>query len=316
MICGDAQALDVAAQLHVLTAARFQAELAQRAQHRRCCGDGLDQLLIGPTSSRHDAQHSRGTEHTFVSDSGTGTAATVALVADDRLYFRQLLSGRDFAREDNVAAQMVNFAYLIGDREKGEVVVVDPAYAVRELVELAEADGMRVTGALATHHHPDHVGGAMMGFTLEGVAELLGMGRGPIHVHRDEEQFVRQVTGASASDLVVHDGGDVVDVGDIRIELLHTPGHTPGSQCFLVGHRLVSGDTLFLEGCGRTDFPGSDSGQMYDSLQRLASLPADVVVFPGHRYSLASSATLDAIKEMNYVYKPSTKEQWLSMFGS
>jgi glyoxylase-like metal-dependent hydrolase (beta-lactamase superfamily II) len=236
-------------------------------------------------------------------------------VPDDRLYFRQLLSGRDFAAHDDMAVQMVNFAYLIGDRETGEAVIVDPAYAVGELVDLAGADGMRIVGALATHHHPDHVGGTMMGFTLEGVGELLGRGGGPVHVHRDEAEYVQRVTGAEASDLVLHDSGDVVEVGAVRIELLHTPGHTPGSQCFLVDGRLVAGDTLFLEGCGRTDFPGSDPGQMYDSLQRLASLPADVVVYPGHRYSLASSATLEAIKEMNYVYRPSTREQWLAQFA-
>src|SRR5206468_4013638 len=217
-------------------------------------------------------------------------------------------------REDTMAAQMVNFAYLIGDRERGEAVIVDPAYAVTELMQLAEADGMRITGALATHHHPDHVGGTMMGVTLEGVAQLLGMGGGPVHVHRAEQEYVRRVTGASARDLVVHDSGDVVEVGDVRIELLHTPGHTPGSQCFLVDGRLVSGDTLFLEGCGRTDFPGRDPAQMYDSLQPLASLPGDVVVYPGHRYSVPSSATMDAIHEMNFVYRPATKEQWLSMF--
>ena len=234
---------------------------------------------------------------------------------DDRLYFRQLLSGRDFAVGDQMATQMVNFAYLIGDRQTGEVVIVDPAYAVKDLIEVAEADGMRVTGALATHHHPDHVGGSMMGFSLEGVAELLGRGGGPVHVHRDEAEYVQKVTGAASTDLVIHDSGDVVEVGAIRIELLHTPGHTPGSQCFLVDGRLVSGDTLFLEGCGRTDFPGSDPAQMYDSLQRLAALPGDTVVYPGHRYSLASSGTVDAIREMNYVYKPAGRAEWLAAFG-
>jgi len=234
---------------------------------------------------------------------------------DEGLYFRQLLSGRDFAVGDGAATQMVNFVYLIGDRATGEAVVVDPAYAVRELVEIAGADGMRITGALATHHHPDHVGGSMMGVTLEGVAELLGLGLGPVHVQRDEAPFVQRVTGAEASDLVSHDSGDVVEVGSVTIELLHTPGHTPGSQCFLVDGLLVSGDTLFLEGCGRTDFPGSDPAAMYDSLQRLAALPAATVVFPGHRYSMPSFGSLEAIKESNYVYRPGTKEQWLAMFG-
>lgn len=233
----------------------------------------------------------------------------------DRLYFRQLLSGRDFAIEDPLAGQMVNFVYLIGDRATGEALVVDPAYGVRELVGLVEADGMRLVGALVTHHHPDHVGGSMMGYQIQGLSELLAVAPVPVHVHRDEAGSVRRVTGVEPSDLVSHDSGDTVTVGDIGIQLLHTPGHTPGSQCFLVDGLLVSGDTLFLDGCGRTDLPGADPEAMYDSLQRLASLPDDVAVFPGHRYSPASVGTMAAIKELNYVYKPTTREQWLMMFA-
>jgi glyoxylase-like metal-dependent hydrolase (beta-lactamase superfamily II) len=131
-------------------------------------------------------------------------------MSPDRLYFRQLLSGRDFAVGDQMATQMVNFAYVIGDREAGQALIVDPAYAVGELLELVENDGLRVVGALATHHHPDHVGGSMMGWSIEGVGELVGRGSGPVHVHREEANSVQQVTGVSASDLVLHDSGDVV----------------------------------------------------------------------------------------------------------
>ena len=102
------------------------------------------------------------------------------------LYFRQLLAGRDFARTDAIARQMVNFVYLVGDRETGEAVVIDPAYRVDELLEIADADGMRLTGVLATHYHPDHVGGSMMGHTIGGVRELLELQPVPIHVQRDE----------------------------------------------------------------------------------------------------------------------------------
>jgi glyoxylase-like metal-dependent hydrolase (beta-lactamase superfamily II) len=126
---------------------------------------------------------------------------------------------------------------------------------------------------------------------------------------------VLRTSGLGEGDLAVHEGGDVVEVGAMRVTLVHTPGHTPGSQCFHVDGRLVSGDTLFLDGCGRTDFPGSDPAAMYDSLQMLASMPASTVVFPGHRYSVPSSATIDAIKEANYVYRPKSKEQWLTMFA-
>jgi len=232
-----------------------------------------------------------------------------------RLYFRQLLSGRDFATADPFAVQMVNFVYLIGDRESQEAFVVDPAYAVDDLVAIAGADGMRIAGALVTHHHPDHVGGSFGGHVVAGVRELLGTSPVPVHVNDNEAEWVRRTAGISASDLVPHGSGDTVKVGAISIQLLHTPGHTPGSQCFLVDGRLVAGDTLFLEGCGRTDLPGADAGAMYDSLQHLATLPNDTVVFPGHRYSVASIGTMEAIKQDNYVFKPSSREQWLAMFG-
>jgi glyoxylase-like metal-dependent hydrolase (beta-lactamase superfamily II) len=233
----------------------------------------------------------------------------------DRLYFRQLLSGRDFAVGDPFATQMVNFVYLIGDRDTGEAVVIDPAYAIDDLLAVVAADGMRLVGALASHHHPDHVGGSFMTQGVEGVRELLGAVSVPVHVHRDEADAVAKTTGVSSSHLVIHDSGDTVEVGSIPVQMLHTPGHTPGSQCFMIDRLLVSGATLFLEGCGRTDLPGSDPDAMYDSLQRLATLPDDTVVMPGHRYSTASVGTLGAIKEINYVYKPTSREQWLAAFG-
>jgi glyoxylase-like metal-dependent hydrolase (beta-lactamase superfamily II) len=234
----------------------------------------------------------------------------------DRMYFRQLLSGRDFAVGDPVASQMVNFVYAIGDQSSGECVLVDPAYAVDDLVDAVEADGMRVAGVLATHYHPDHVGGSMMGLTIEGVTRLLERVSCPVHVQRAEVPWVARTTGMAEGELIAHDAGDVVTVGGLDIELVHTPGHTPGSQCFLVAGRLVSGDTLFLDGCGRTDLPGADPAAMYDSLQRLARLPDDVIVYPGHRYSMPSSAIVAAIREQNVVYRPTSQEQWLAMFAS
>ena len=221
---------------------------------------------------------------------------------NDRLYFRQLLSGRDFATTDQVATQMVNFVYAIGDRQTGECVLVDPAYDPAALVDTVEADGMTVTGVLATHYHPDHVGGSMMGFGIAGVADLLERVSCPIHVQRDEVPWVTRTTGLEESDLIAHHSADVVTVGDIEIQLVHTPGHTPGSQCFLVDGKLVSGDTLFLDGCGRTDLPGSDHAQMIESLKRLGKFDDDIVLYPGHRYSPASSATMGSVKQSNYVF--------------
>ncbi len=234
---------------------------------------------------------------------------------DDRLYFRQLLSGRDFAIDDPVAQQMVNFVYAVGDRATGECLLVDPAYAVDEVIAAVTADGMTVRGVLATHYHPDHVGGSMMGYAIEGIATLLERVDCPIHVQRDEVPWVKRTTGVGDDHLAIHDPGDVVRVGSIDVTLIHTPGHTPGSQCFQVCGRLVSGDTLFLDGCGRTDLPGSNSEDMYYSLQKLAGLPAETVVYPGHRYSPPPSATLESIRDNNYVFRPKSAAQWLQMFA-
>ncbi|MEZ5965916.1 MAG: MBL fold metallo-hydrolase [Planctomycetota bacterium] len=234
----------------------------------------------------------------------------------DRLYFKQLLAGRDFAQADPVARQMVNFVYLIGDRESRQVVLVDPAYAVGDLVDLAARDGMDITGVLATHYHPDHIGGDLFGHGVEGVRELLERCPVKIHAQRTEAPWIKRMTGCSDSDIALHDSGDVVAVGDVRIQLIHTPGHTPGSQCFLVENRLVAGDTLFLQGCGRTDLPGGDPSEMYLSLtQRLAKVPDDARLFPGHLYSEDASATLAQTRRTNFVFKPKTEEEWLATFG-
>ncbi|MCU1364370.1 MAG: hydrolase [Ilumatobacteraceae bacterium] len=236
-------------------------------------------------------------------------------MSEPQLYFRQLLSGRDFAQADPIARQMVNFVYAIGDRSTGEAVLVDPAYAVNDLVDVVEADDMRVTGVLATHYHADHVGGTMMGYSIEGVTTLLDRCQCAVHVQREEAPWVQRTTGIGVGDLVQHASGDVVSVGGIDIQLLHTPGHTPGSQCVLVEGRLVSGDTLFLEGCGRTDLPGSDPELMFDSLQMLAALPDDTGGDPGHRYAMPTRGTLSELRDDNYVFKPKTREAWMQWFG-
>ena len=234
---------------------------------------------------------------------------------DDRFYFRQLLSGHDFATGDQMARQMVNFVYLVGDRATGECVIIDPAHGVDELLDIVESDGMHLTGVLASHYHPDHVGGSMMNFRVEGVSRLLERCDVPIHVNENELPWVTRTTGVSEEHFEVHGSGDIVSVGALEITLLHTPGHTPGSQCFHVGGCLLSGDTLFLDGCGRTDLPGSNPDDMFDSLQKLNSLPNDTILFPGHRYSQAPYEEMGHVKQHNFVLKPATKEQWMMIFG-
>ena len=234
----------------------------------------------------------------------------------NRLYFKQLLSGRDFGNTDNLAKQMVNFVYLIGDKQTGEALIVDPAYDVTALLDILEEDDMQCKGVLATHYHPDHVGGSMMGYNIAGVKELLERVSVPIHAQKEEAEFITKVTGLESKDVVEHSSGDIVKVGEIEIELIHTPGHTPGSQCFLVENRLVAGDTLFLEGCGRTDLPGGDPAALYYSLHhRLSKVPDEATLFPGHLYSAEPMALMGQTRQQNHVFLPRTEEQWLTMFA-
>ncbi|MSY80282.1 MAG: MBL fold metallo-hydrolase, partial [Actinobacteria bacterium] len=177
-------------------------------------------------------------------------------------------------------------------------------------------DGMRLTGALITHYHADHCGGEIMGMQIEGAAQLLELTQIPVHIQAAEREWVLKASGLSAEDLVVHQPGDTVMVGELPIQLVHTPGHTPGSQCFYVNGCLISGDTLFLDGCGRTDLPGGDPEELYFSLtQRLSQVPADAYLFPGHNYSDRPMELMGENRERNMVFKPKSAEQWMMMFG-
>jgi glyoxylase-like metal-dependent hydrolase (beta-lactamase superfamily II) len=209
-------------------------------------------------------------------------------MSDAGVYLRQLELG-----------PMQNFVYLVGDGATRECVVVDPAWEIDTIVDTAAADGMTLVGALVTHTHQDHVGGSLeawgMPGRIPGVEELLGRVKAKVYVHKAEHEFLKGL----GSDLVQVDNHDTLRVGRLTLTFMHTPGHTPGSQCFLVEDRLISGDTLFIGSCGRTDLPGSDPSAMYDSLtRRLGALPDDTVLLPGHNYG-GESSTLGREKRGN-----------------
>ena len=210
---------------------------------------------------------------------------------------------------------MQNFVYVIGDPVARECVVVDPAWDIDEIVRTAAAADLRITGALVTHTHQDHVGGSLeswgMPGRIPGIEELLTRVPAKVYVHKNEREFLKGL----GSDLVKVDNHDTLQVGRLTVTFMHTPGHTPGSQCFLVDGRLVSGDTLFINSCGRTDLPGSDPAEMYYSLtQRLGALPDDTVLLPGHNYG-GEASTIGAQKRANPFMRFSSLGEFLQVMG-
>jgi hydroxyacylglutathione hydrolase len=235
----------------------------------------------------------------------------------ERFYLRQWLAGRDFARGDPVAVALRNFAYAIGDRETKEAVLVDPAYAPLELVDMVRAESMSVVGAVATHAHPDHVGGRLMGsYDVPGVAELVGATGADVHVQAAEVARLLEGTGVDDERVVAHHDRSHLTIGELDVTLVHTPGHTEGSQCLFVDDSLLSGDTLFVEGCGRTDLAGGDGDELYRSIhERLAAVGDDVVLYPGHAYADAPFAPLGEVRATNTVFLVRSLAQWRASFG-
>lgn len=209
---------------------------------------------------------------------------------------------------------MQNYVYLIGDPVTRQAAVVDPAWEVERIVQTAAADGYTLTRVLITHTHQDHTGGQLFGHFIPGVVELLNQVDIPVYVHKTETHILQNVP---ASSKVPTEGGQVLDLGgDVQITLLHTPGHTPGSQCFLVQNRLVSGDTLFIGACGRVDLPNSSPEDMYDSLtNKLMRLDEATVLYPGHNYARKPTSTIGEERQRNPYVQFASLHDFLRAMG-
>lgn len=232
-----------------------------------------------------------------------------------KLYFRQLRNGREFAQSHPVASDMANFIYLIGDADAGECLVVDPAWDPEGLIRVAAEDGMKVVGAICTHYHGDHLGGSFYGMHVEGLKELLDLVNGKAYCHEVEKPWIVKSTKVDESKLILVEDQSEIRIGDLAIKVHFTPGHTAGGICLEFAGHLVTADTLFLNGCGRTDLPGGNAGALYDSLYgKLAKLSADLKVFCGHAYS-GDSQSLEWILENNPIFRAPNRQSFIQMMG-
>ncbi len=188
---------------------------------------------------------------------------------------------------------LLNFTYLVADREGGEAVVIDPSYGVGTVLEAVDRRRVKVRYVLNTHSHADHIVG------------------NPDVVERTGAKVVAHSAVPFRPDVAVEDGATVT-AGGLRVEVLHTPGHTRDSVLYLFDGHVATGDTLFVGECGRTDLPGGDPSAMYDSLLgRVVRLDDALVVLPGHDYGITPTSTIGREKRENYTLQPRTREEFL-----
>jgi glyoxylase-like metal-dependent hydrolase (beta-lactamase superfamily II) len=185
---------------------------------------------------------------------------------------------------------MKNFVYLVGAAGRDEAFVIDPAWDVPAILSTLEADGRKLTGIFLTHHHHDHI---------NGVPDLLKVRDVPVYVQQAEVEFAEALKPFAGAIRSVGKG-ECVMVAGVDVECLHTPGHTPGAQCLHCRAGLFTGDTLFVNACGRCDFAGSDPLAMHDSLFNvLAKLHGSTKMYPGHDYGDVKVSSLERERKWN-----------------
>lgn len=203
------------------------------------------------------------------------------------MYFRQVQQHSD------------NFSYIVADEKTREAVVVDSSYNASEIARILKTEQFKLKYIVNTHGHSDHTAGN---------EELLSSFGGKVVAHK---------LSRINRDIIVDDG-DILAIGSVSIRIIYTPGHTPDGICLLVDEkRLLTGDTLFVGECGRTDMPGGNAKELYASFfKKLLKLDDEIEVYPGHDYGLKPTSTIGEEKRSNYVLQPRSLQEFLEFMGS
>ena len=208
------------------------------------------------------------------------------------MFFKQLKVG-----------PMHNFSYIIGDEQAKEAAVVDAGWEADKLIRIADEENLKITKLILTHSHYDHT---------QKADELASKTNAEVYFHEDEYNEIKRSIKNPSIKLIKIKNNQIIKIGEISIEVIHTPGHTPGGVCLLVENKLLTGDTLFVSAIGRTDLPGGDVIKLFESLQKLKKLDEDIEVYPGHDYGEIPSSTIGDEKKTNPYFKRETKEQFLN----
>lgn len=191
-----------------------------------------------------------------------------------------------------------NFSYVIGDEATRVAAIVDPAWEVDKLLKTCADLGVTVTYVINTHSHPDHVNGNDQ------------------VVRSTDAKVIMHEKSRLRKDIPVKDG-DVIDIGSLKVKIIHTPGHCPDHICLLVDDKLLTGDTLFVGECGRTDLGGGNPGDMFESLfHKILPLQDSIEVYPGHDYGSKPHSTIGYERENNYTLKPRTREEFIRFMAA
>jgi len=210
------------------------------------------------------------------------------------------MSSSKIILEQYLLGPMDNYVYVIGCAQTKEVGIVDPGWDVDFLQQQAKKSGYKIVAILLTHGHMDHV---------EGLDQLLRTYDVPVYLSAREAEFYKP----ECKNLKLTADREVIPIGKITVECLQTPGHTPGCQCYRAEDILLTGDVLFIDGCGRCDLPGGNPKAMYESLYHtILKLPDTVVVYPGHDYGDKPSATLGELRQSNPYLKAKNQEDFFS----
>jgi hydroxyacylglutathione hydrolase len=221
-------------------------------------------------------------------------------------------SGKMLLKQASIGP-MMNFVYLIGCAESREAAVVDPAWDVQAILKMAQQSNLNIRHILVTHGHPDHI---------NGLEPLLEATNAMVYIHTEEVGYMLEVarrfgmstdfTSRRSGNIRTVSDGERISVGSLTVQCLHTPGHSPGSQCFLVENCLFSGDTLFVDACGRIDMPGGDPQKMWWSPNHtLHALDDNTTIYPGHDYGGSPTSTIGEQKQSNPYMQYDSVQQFI-----